>query len=97
KTVGRAGDVRLDPAAVLPAVARQIAGSLGFLSADVQTLLLAAGHRRGDPGLCRRSADQLVADSARSGGGGLLFSSFPGDPADRLGVRNARPAAEFDQ
>ena len=44
QAVGRAGDVRLDPAAVLPAVARQVAGALGQLPADVQALLLAAGR-----------------------------------------------------
>ena len=44
QAVGRAGDVRLDPAAVLPAVARPVAGALGLLSAGVQALLLAAGR-----------------------------------------------------
>ncbi len=29
KLLGRAGDVRLDPAAVLPALARQVAGAFG--------------------------------------------------------------------
>ena len=46
QAVGRAGDVRLDPAAVLPAVARQVAGALGQLPAGVQALLLAADARR---------------------------------------------------
>ncbi len=44
EAVGRAGDVRLDPAAVLPAVARQLAGPLGRLPPGVQALLLAAGR-----------------------------------------------------
>ena len=34
QAVGRAGDVRLDPAALLPALARQVAGALGQLPAD---------------------------------------------------------------
>ena len=36
----------LDPPAVLPAVARQVAGPLGRLPAVVQALLLVAGRRR---------------------------------------------------
>ena len=47
QAVGRDGDVRLDPAAVLPAVARYLAGALGQLPADVPQVLLGAGGRRG--------------------------------------------------
>ena len=54
QTVGRAGDVRLDPAAVLPAVARPLAGPLGPLPPGVQALLLDPGGRRAGPRLGRR-------------------------------------------
>ena len=97
QAVGRAGDVHVDPAALLPAVARQVAGAFGQLSAGVQALLLAAGARRPDPRLCRRSADQPVPDRARPGRGGLLFHPFPRDPAVGLGVRDSAAAADVDQ
>ena len=42
QALGRAGDVRLDPAALLPAVARQVAGEVRVLPPAVQALLLAA-------------------------------------------------------
>ena len=75
QVVGRAGDVRLDPAAVLPAVARQVAGPLGQLPAGVQALLLAAGDRRDRPWLCRRSADHAVPHRARPDRRRLIISS----------------------
>ena len=96
QAVGRAGDVQLDPAAVLPPVARQVAGPLGLVPPGVQALLLAAGHRRVDPRLCRRRADQPVARRLGPGRRGLLFPPFPRDPAAGFGVRNAAAAAEFD-
>ena len=96
EAVGRAGDVRLDPAAVLPAVARPLAGPLGQLSAGVQALLLAAGRRRPDPRLCRRRAARRCRTCARPDRGGLLLPPLPGDPAARLGVRDAAAAAELD-
>src|SRR5437868_9530199 len=96
QAVGRAGDVHVDPAALLPAVDRQVAGALGKLPSGVQALLLAAGARRADPWLCRRSADQHLPDCAWSGRGGLLLPPLPGDPAADLGIRNAAAAAEVD-
>ena len=75
QAVGRAGDVRLDPAAVLPAVARQVAGPLGHVPAAVQALLLAAGDRRADPRLRRRGADQLVARRRSARPPRLIISS----------------------
>ena len=68
----------------------------GSLPAGVQALLLAAGHRRAGPRLCRRRADQPVPDRARPGRGGLLLPPLPGDPAAGLGVRDAAAAAELD-
>src|SRR3546814_21161295 len=52
KAVGRDGDVRVDPAAVLPALARYLACALGELPPAVQAVLLAADRRCADPGYC---------------------------------------------
>ena len=57
QAVGRAGDVRLDPAVVLPALARQVAGAFGPLSAAVpQVLLVRPDPDDGGAGLLRRCA-----------------------------------------
>ena len=97
QAVGRAGDVRLDPAAVLPAVARQVAGALGHLPPAVQAFfwLLVAG--RGRARLLRRGADQLrCAIALGQIAAAYYFLALPGDPAARLGVRDAAAAAELD-
>src|SRR3546814_6785916 len=64
KAVGRDGDVRVDPAAVLPALARYLACALGELPPAVQAVLLAADRRCAAPGLLRRRAGRraLCAD-----------------------------------
>src|SRR6478672_8723220 len=96
EAVGRAGDVPVDPAAVPPSLARQVAGAVGKLSSGVQAVLLAARRRCRHPGLCWRGANQPGTDRARPGGGGLLLPALPRDPAAGLGVRNAAAAAELD-
>src|SRR6476619_5781217 len=96
EAVGRAGDVLLDPAAVLPAMARQVAGALGLLSPGVQALLLAAGRGCADPRLYWRSADQRLARGRRPGRRRLLLSSLPGDPAAGFFLRDAAAAADLD-
>src|ERR1043165_1654884 len=97
EAVGRAGDVLLHPAALLPAVDRQVAGAFGILPPGVQALLLAAGDRRDPARLCRRSADQRPQRRARPDRSGILFPPLPRDPAARFGLRDSGPASEFDQ
>src|SRR6478672_1954126 len=96
EAVGRAGHVRLDPAAVLPALARPLARSFGKLPPGVQALLLAVGRRYSDPRIHWRSADHLVANRSRPGCCGLLLPSLSRDPAPGLGVRDAVAAAALD-
>src|SRR3546814_1673145 len=62
EAVGRAGDVRLDPAAVLPAVDRQFAGALGQVPPDLPHLLRHPDPRYPGAGLVRR----LARDAGRS-------------------------------
>ena len=76
QAVGRAGDVQLDPAAVLPAVARQVAGPLGQLPAAVQALLLAAGDRRAHPRLGRRLRRRRRSGSRSARSPRLIISSI---------------------
>ena len=95
EAVGRAGHVQLDPAAVLPAVARHLAGALGLISPGVQALLLAAGDRRHPARLGRRRCADAAQERDQPDRGGLLFPSLPHRPAADLALRNAAAVAEF--
>src|SRR4051794_11974693 len=76
QAVGRAGDVHLDPAAVLPAVARPVASALRFLSPGVQALLLAARDRRPDPRLGRRRCTDAASQCAGQMSAAYYFLHF---------------------
>ena len=85
EAVGCAGDVRGDPAVVLPALARQGSGAQWPLSSAVPQVLLV----RSDPvhggavHLRRRACGRALCDD-QPDRDGLLLPALPGDPADRL-------------
>src|SRR6185437_14721463 len=81
EAVGCAGDVQLDPAALLPALDRQVAGPFGHLPTVVQAVFLASGDRRSRARLGRRLSRQAADGGRGTNRRGLLFPSLPGDPA----------------
>src|SRR3954452_5434888 len=86
--------VRLDPVAVLPAVAGH-EGPERAVPAGLQVVLLAADRVCFRAGLCRQSTAGRDLHSNRTSGDRLLLRPFPDRPAlarpDRAATATARP------
>src|SRR5690606_7876367 len=96
EAAGRARDVRVDPAAVLPALAGHLSGAFGQLSPDLQEVLLDPRPRRGCAGLLRRRASGRALCDDLPGRCGLLFRALPDRSSADLALRKAVAAAELD-
>ena len=96
QAVGRDGDVRIDPAPVLPAVDRSLAGALGELPAGLSLVLRGAGDRRRDPRLSRPGARHADGRAAQPDLRGLLLLALSHHPAAGLAFRDAAAAAQLD-
>src|SRR3546814_19302319 len=95
EAVGRHRDVRIDRVAVLPALARQLAGQIVDLSSAVPHLLLDPRRRRAAPRLVRYAARGTALGDPQPAGCDLLFRSLPGYPSYRVANRTPASDAEF--
>ena len=96
EAVGRAGDVQRHPAAVLPALARHVAGQVEQLPADGADRVLGVRRRRRGARLLRRPARRPAVAGAEPDHRGLLFRALPDHPAADQPDREAAAAAQFD-
>src|SRR3546814_13459105 len=95
KAVGRDRDVRLDRAAVLPAVARQLAGQVVDLSAALSQILLGARRRRADPRILRQEPGGAALCDPEPARGVLLFRPLPDHPSYSFSAPTPRPDSDF--